>query len=659
MKLIKHILSIFIIFIGILIFSEGYHFYIQDFQREFSFTNFYQQEYSKEEMLLDLENTSEKYDLNIFIVKNKVINNYYNEISIYGTKGVLKYLNDNKIIYEKEYNSLFLGETKVIFKNLSEIEDLSSNTFYIIGSFENAEKFKGDLVDKYDGHWVRPGDKNNSYKNLHRAILLLVTLTICLLTYYRIITEKKENVIRISLGENPIRIVLKNILTDIFIYLSIIFISIISLSPYTSTFFNLNITITFFSFLIFINSALYFNIYFYEIKESFSNTVTNKKLLPMSYALKTITLIITILVISSNIGIIAESSSFYKQKGFFEEYKDYYYVNLFKFDFTEEEKVKYGNWKSIGAGIIESFYTQYFNDFNPIILSSDTLTKNGVYANRASLEYISDMIVELKNIDFTKEFYLILNESQLEKESIINQMLHELEFYQRDYNFNREQKDRYEIIYYEQEIDVLTINEDSIYGSKFVSNPNIILDNRDGSLFVIGSEISSIQYYNREVMYKLDMDKFNKFVDEFKLGEEGIGSATNVLEYYDHNWLIAKRLLLINSIFTILVLILEVMITISIIKLEYEINAMEISLKKILGYNLWQKNKPICLATTLIVSVSIVSSCILGIIFNMNSAQYFIYGGVLIFILEIIIIVIYINRIENSKVQKILKGGSL
>ena len=163
-------------------------------------------------------------------------------------------------------------------------------------------------------------------------------------------------------------------------------------------------------------------------------------------------------------------------------------------------------------------------------------------------------------------------------------------------------------------------------------------------------------------MYKLssknDSDKVNKFIEEHNLKDQ-IVNKVNILDKYKDSWIIAKRILYINLIFSTLVLLLELIIINSIIRLEYKINAIELSIKKVIGYSILEKNKKIIIMVVITTILSTLISVIVSLIMKFEYAYYLAFGGVIILILELFVIMFYINKVETSEILKILKGGNL
>jgi putative ABC transport system permease protein len=227
-------------------------------------------------------------------------------------------------------------------------------------------------------------------------------------------------------------------------------------------------------------------------------------------------------------------------------------------------------------------------------------------------------------------------------------------FYEGDkFNYN------YDVIYYEDNIELIKVDVNHPYGSEFVENPIIIYNNMSAEqlLSQAGEDSQKITYVN-EIMYKISDNEFNRFIKEHDLNGQ-IVAKTNVLENYNNKWTNAKRILFINLIFSILVLFLELIIISSIIKMEYEVNAVELSIKKVMGYSMFQKNRKIILLTIITTITSILAAIIVALVMDLTVVINLIAGGFVILAVELSVISVHIRKVENSKIQKILKGGNL
>lgn len=661
MKRIKYIISFCVIFIGILIIGESHILCLDNFYTQYDNTTLYLQTgMTSEEMVNDILNAAAVNEVEVFTFKTSRPSISSDKYDIYGTSGAEKYINENSSIYEKKYTSLFLGNVSFEFNDIKSIQGIENiHDYYIIGSKEQVHQFKMDLIDKYGGNHPKQGYVDNESRNNTVAIWIIIISIILLLSFYDVISRKKENIVRVSMGEKISKIIWENVLLDSLVFIVSFIVIVCILSRYTDVFFYFNISIILFTILLCFNGLLYLNLYFYDLKEVFSNSKSSKKLLSLNYGLKLVTTIITIFVISSNIAFISESYSLYKQKPFFKNHSDYYYIKLGYKPIQNSDGSFNDRWDET-VNVQATFYREFLEKYNATTIKniSSFLGTGGISANKNSFEYLSSKIDELKDVNLDKDIYFILPEKTKDKSKII-ETLDVLIKFTEGYDFTYD----YHVIYYHDNINIVGIDEDTIYGSNLVKNPIILYNNTSPN----GAKQQNEDIYSsvlkaddlNDTMYKISSDdEFDKFLYENNLQDQ-IVIKTNVLEKYENSLVIAKRILYINLVFSILVLLLEIIIINSIIRLEYEVNAIELSIKKVMGYSILEKNKKIILMTVVTTISSIVVAVVGATIMNLQEALYLVVGGFVILILELFVIIFHIEKIENSKVQKILKGGNL
>lgn len=658
MKAIKYIVSFCILLIGILIIGESHIFRLDNFYTEFDHTTMYlQPNIMEEEMINDILDSANHSKVEVFTFIRSPRSTFLTEYDIYGSPGVEEYINKNLNIYEKKYTSLFLGQLTFTFNDIKNISGIDKiHDFYVIGNNEQVHQFKMELIDKYAGNHPQEGYVSNESEKNTIAIWLLMISIILALSFYDVILQKKENLIRVSMGERISKIVRRNILTDSLVFILLFAIILYLQSKFTNVYFMFEISLTLFFILLFANGLLYVNMYFYNLKEVFSNVKGSQKMLSLNYSLKVVTTITTIFIISSNLALIFESYNFYKQKSFFEEYDDYYYTRLeYKPHLNSDGSMS--NVLSDSAKVQATFYREFFEEYDATLLASTDglLNGRGILANKNTFDYLSSEIKELKDHPLNKDIYFLLPKNMSDGSISNTELNRVVNFYHGD-NFSYD----YDVIYYEENVDIISIDENHMNGSKFVKNPIIIYNNiktkkQDKQIENDSQKIGFVH----EVMYKISNDdEFNQFVKEYDLTNQ-IVSKTNVLENYNNKWASVKRVLYINFIFSILVLLLEFIIISSIIKMEYEVNAIELSIKKVMGYSIVEKNRRIILITVMTTILSILSSVVVAILMNLEDPYYLVFGGMIVVVLELLVIWFYIRKIENAKIQKILKGGNI
>ena len=126
---------------------------------------------------------------------------------------------------------------------------------------------------------------------------------------------------------------------------------------------------------------------------------------------------------------------------------------------------------------------------------------------------------------------------------------------------------------------------------------------------------------------------------------------------FQKNYLV--RLLRFLTSFCVIISILYAAVVIAISSMEYRNNAMEISIKKILGYSVFERNRRSIINILVIDIVVYFLICVITAIVNVRFLTVcFLTGAVVIFV-EMIILLVNILKIEKENVYKVLKGGCL
>lgn len=659
MKTIKFFLCFFIFIVGVIIIGESQTFRLNNFYSPYHYTTLYlQYGQSEDDLINDTLRAAKQSNVEVFTFI-KTAKGSQSEITIYGSPGAEKHINEKSSIYSKKYSSLFLEDIQFNFRSLESIQGIKDiHDFYVIGDFQQADQFKTKLIDTYAGNFPQEGYVNHDTRNTIISIWMLMIGITLLLTYYDVIYQKKENMIRISMGESNKSIILKNIALDSFIFSFMFFIIFLSFRHVTSVLVDISLSLVLLFVLLILNAIIYINLRSYKIKEVFSNSKSySLKLLSVNYGLKIVTIMITIFTISSNIVLITESYNLYKQKPFFEDYSNYSYITMFYRPALNEHgdgDPKFEESEQLQA----DFYTKYFSQSNATLVSMIhqplSTTRPTIMANKNAFSYLERNIDELKQLERTKEVYLILPKSLSKNSQILTSLKNEFRFFEGNHDNNN-----FGVIYYTDHIELTAINANHIYGSEQFVNPIIIYNNRSPEEQPLDYEFSRSNYIS-EIMYDIQDEEFQQFIQEHQLTDaNAVIAKTNVLDKFNDSWNIAKKTLYLNLVFSLLVIFLEFLIIISIIKLEYEVHAIELSVKKVLGHSILQKNKKIILMTFITSLLSIGFALLASLLLDLNSAGSLILGGLLISSLEFVIIFSYIRKIEKQSIQKILKGGNV
>ncbi|GGA18149.1 hypothetical protein GCM10008018_72670 [Paenibacillus marchantiophytorum] len=552
MKKIKFVISFIMMLIGFIITGESYQLYLDNFETaNYSTTLFLNgsPNNTKQSLVNDITRAAEDNQVKVFTVLSDVKSMLLSERRIYGTKNTAEYIKKNFQISEKSFPSLISGTKNILFYEFEDIvhnEDIGSiSQYYIIGDVDDIFGFKDSLNGKYAGNFPQKGYDSSGKLNIF-FIWLLISIVMLFLSYYDVVLQKKENFIRISLGERTSSIILRNISLDIVVYSSIFLVILFALQNYTNTFFHSRISAGIFLAMLFFNAMLYSNLYFYNIKEALANIKSSKKLLVMNYGLKIITVTIALTIISSNIAVISEAIQFYQQRSFFNERADYYYVEMAYGRRPDQDEQQ--SMETLHKGFLETetFYRKFFKNFNAMqLVTSGVLEKDVMLANLNSLTYLQEHIDELSKANLEKELYFILSSHTKNDKETIRKLKRSLELVeQSEFQYD------YDIIYYDGDPKLICIDEFSLNGSFYIQSPIIIYNNVDQSQRVESADASAFRLdYAHDILYKLSPDDVVRYAANHSTENSKLYyKLTNALEKYNYKWSIMKRTLYLNLI---------------------------------------------------------------------------------------------------------------
>ncbi|WP_312753114.1 DUF1430 domain-containing protein [Rummeliibacillus suwonensis] len=654
MKSIKYLIVWCAICICLLIIGESKVFYLSSFSDTFRYTTMYKpHQVDNQTMKEDVLKSAEEHNIEFFTVKSTPTDFNSIEYQIYGTDKAIDYIQKKFDIKEGVYGSLLLGNVSFNFQSFKNSKDTPlSTTYYIIGSKKQAKAFKINLIDKYAGNHPREGTGDISSLPVV-ATWILVAIVIILFTLYDIVSQRKENLVRVTMGERMSILIFKNIVSDLLVFSLFFIISYLILQLVSNPNYKIQVSIIAFILILFVNSILYLSLFKYNLKETFSNSRSSNVALVFNYILKIFSIIITTIVISSNIYIIYQSYIFYQQKDFFKERKNFSYVNI-NYELMDREKDgsinnQFHIEQERRTFYNHNFYRKFFKQSYASQITKSSSKINEIHMNKTMENYLKKLLPSLKSMTLTKDEYYFI--PQRLKNSPYKDEINSSFFSGKEHDYSSE------IIFYDEDIAVTAINTyDS--SSSYVRNPIITFNNLSiqDEDFNLAEDLIAFPY-NR-IMYEVDDEDFKKFIKDNKL-ENQLVVKTNVWDNYLAQWKISKRLLYINTIFTLLVLVLEMLIITSIIRLEYQVNSLEIAIKKTLGYSLLKRNSKLILITLSVTLLGIIFSIVSAFVLEMKEWPYLLWGSVIIFVLELIVIIFLLKKADKENVPKILKGGNL
>lgn len=655
MKKLKIILSLILIFIGLIFVGEFGIFYLDSFMNDIPNTTIiYQPGMDHEKMKEEVEGAARDYGVEFFVIKQDLVSINENKLTLYtNSPNVKNYLAADKKIDEKEYSSLFFGKVDLAYddyKNISDSDLEVYNNYYLFGNEDDIKSFKISLINKYAGNHPNFPSKSRDFDYTVYGLWTIIFVLCLLFTGVYVKTRKSDVFIKTIYGENRLFLILKEAILDLVFIVGIGLGLLHLLKSYTNTDFYKGSFYLMIAIFALVNTLMYLPFYKFDIRGIYGEG--SKVTIFLLYLLKLFSMTLVSLVIATNFLMIKESLDFISQEDFFKKYKDYSYTNIGYIP-RENHEGELENDITDNTKIKEIFYLKNFEDFKPIVLASFGNIENIdiVLANTNGLEYLKSEVESIANNKFEDKLYYLIPESSKDKEEKIESLDLRLENY-----FNEETINGREVLNYKGKAKIINIDDFLPLSSKTSKNPIIILDNRERSFVEDDIEGNTFMTtYDRNIMYKLQDDKFDEFIDEYNLESE-IHGTSNVYERYQDGKLKMKRLLKMEVVISLILILLEFIILTTLTKLEFRMNAYKLSLMKILGYSFIERYKKLIL-------LSLFGSLAAMLIFILINLKYklipYTYGIIiigLVFLLEQVLIHKEIRKIENKNINLVLKG---
>lgn len=674
MKKIKWLIAVLIFSLCFLLSSEMTQNYLYSFTNQFYYIDI---DPDDREHLYDLlQEISENKQIPVFATSNFIQTSHTSSIIIFANDNDFEDISKQCDIQCGRYRSFFSGETTVEHRKLSEIISRSDITrFYFDTTLQNMEQIHFYLNSQIGASYVHKED-TTGLEWIIDCIWIIPFLFLLLLTWFSIQFDKKKNFVRISLGKSKINIIIHSVITDIlvigmeFILLYFILKRFIYIEYHIQTIFFL------FVIFLFLNSILHFSLLKNKYKEIMYGANLNQSLLSNCYLMKAATLILTITSLSVNFYLIYNNEKHLKHFPLIQNCNNECFLNIIP------------NYQYHRNKINENELISSYGKINY------EMNKNQIYeatVNRLVFDYLYEDKLKYVYIDVEDNEghqILFLNDSSMiENDSLRKKIKEDYDFfflfpknfprnlYLESDVFNSIEftyglpKGTYTYSYetYDFDAEVLYMNiqkegTDLGYGFEAVKSPALIFCN------ISGEKLKEI--HNIEQVFISDLNTLNLNTLRFVIDETDTTSIVEKYHLSECNLIVVPqqfenirqtmmRIVLINTVISVFMMVFEFSIIFIIIRLEYVINAKTLSIKKILGYSILQKNSSIFGLNLFATFIGTITNFIASLMFGISIWYMVIIVGVMIFLIESIIIFLNIERFERANVTKILKGGSL
>ena len=641
LKKARYVLS-FILFSLVLVFTgELFISYLNNFGTQFFETSMYMQAgLTKQEMTADIEVAAEKTGVDVFVIERVHHDALTETMNFYGTAGTENYLKRAYGLKDKFYQSAFWGNVEIQYRPISELDVTKHKNYLIHGTWRQAENFKLLLIDKYAGNHVKNEegysiDENDCFILIWSIIIGIIWLT----TAYEVILWRRELIIRVTLGERISCMVLKRLGCELLIQGGMFFLLQYIFSFLTNTYYNFPVTLLAFLVMSIGITLIYLSLFLCDYRKVLSQRMKGRNLLKVGYVFQVISIVMVLMIASVETGLICTGIEFQKQQVFFETYQDYSYASICE---TWDERSKEDNTNKICKKFYEKFEKIVLEDVSDYVSSSETY----IFANEGAVDYLKSEIPELVNYKWEKKVYFICPESESGKEEVISNTQGVAMSYMDYYK-------THELITYKQG-SVLCFTNHTERRSAYAQNPVIVLDmtGKKGKLENFNS------FCIENALFKITKDEFEQYVRGENLDED-YSRLTNIWSYYKYQKNSVMKTAGIAAVLLAIVLFLESIVIRNVIRMEYEVNAMEKALMKILGYTFFRRNRKqyaITLGTIFVMTGVIL---VVGLIYQLAMLWTLVLICWLLGGINLIFQFVFTHRIEQEKISKILKGGSL
>lgn len=658
MRRIKFIVLFLAFMLGFILQCEVFQTELWNFDKSYYMTSAYNVPMEQMQgFLKDLSNTAEKYDVYVFSTFMSEQSNYEMLLNIYSDGDeVRQILARNNNIEECIYHSLFNGTTRISyhpFMDLYELENSYSNFVNYIGNTENIQKVYDDICQIYD---VTPPDYlESTEKDMIVVVWLLMILLMLVMNCVDVIRRKKEVVVRISLGESVVRIILKSVVMDLLIDGIAYALARIFVFRFMSGEYQWKLAFCIFLLGSILSSCIYITFAFYDIRRAFSNVNDSKSVLFFMYGLKVAVTLVTVFTISANLSSLHANVLVKNEGRIISQYGDCFYFTLRDLSAMsyglsgEDEKQRETIYSKAWKGIYESDYDKITPIICVNILDGDSehilVNENAKYM----LQGFKELFIEKAG----DSDIVVFIPKRMDNNATRMDVSDDLESFVK----TNEKPLNIQYIIYETNETFTYMSAQAVCGIKSTVNPIIIYQN-NGEIQINGNKL--VDFAGNEILYNISDETLKEIDEKYELSSHGFDLVrTNVQDFYNYRKSFVTRLVSFLSSLCVVVFLLQVILILTINALEYRLNALELSLKKILGYGLWTKNKKSIIFSVGVDLFAVFVLSMAGFFVDIFNIPLCILTGLIIAVVELFVVMWNIFLIEKGSVHKALKGGCL
>lgn len=631
--------------------GEFFQYYLNTYTSQFSYIDITENEMnSQAEIQNEIYHLAEKYNIEVLQTERKNGSGRAISLTVYSTDEAFEKLKTEYSVSPNIYKALFLGTTKVDFADFKDKKLLGeTERYYFIGEQRQIQSIRENIKNDYACSFIK-NETEHAYPYLVLLIWAVVGVLFLILTWLDIHFQKKENFVLISLGKPIRQIILKNVFID-FLTFSLIFSVLFALlGRFVYLGYEIKNIVLLCAAVLFLNALLYLTLFKMNYKEVLYGANLNERIISDGYVLKSISMILTVVVLSCNAMLISANFKELKRIKTLRNVENYSFLELNPVSLLNLGK----DYEETRYGLINSIYGELQNRGCAYSFCGLSGENDYCIINSDSKFLLNGFDLKTEP-DGNSDFYILVPEeiefSQNADESVYDC----IEMY-----FGSEKALSCEKITYSGNGELLTYDstDELTLGVQSFKNPIIIYINNPS--LKLNCDSSTLSALFSKMLFNISNSEIDTVCEKYQINEKGLYlQGAKLKEKVSDYQAVLNRALLLNTVISAFLLLLELFIISVIIKLEYKVSTTELAVKKVLGYSVFQKNKQIFLLNTYAALIAVVSCTVFCLMYKLAVWYTVIAVGTSVLCLEYVIIVVLITRFEKQNVAKILKGGCL
>lgn len=601
-------------------------------------------------LISDIEIVSEENSVHPYAILYMPVSDIERRINIYCDEFVRAQIQRLDGVYEQEYKTLSAGAATVAYHPFSDLRTKDGqyvSNILFIGEQSDVMAVYETLSGQYE--ISRPVISEGNEADMTYIIWATIDVIMVVMTVLFIAVKKKEIVIKISMGQSPRALILQNVLTEaVSDFLVFFFVKWICSFFISGEYMEREFTLIYAAGVA-LSALLYLSFAVYDIRMTFSNAVVSRKVFRGIYCLKFVVTLGTILTVCTNLDLIRYNKMAMSDDEYIKTFQDRYYITI-----SPLNPAQTGDSASIDKlqDIAARIYVDGYEEFMPVVstLSLRDYDNNADYVlvNEYGADTIKDFLAEAGSLGGTEVAVFV--PKNLNKEEILAEV---------DYCLSKLIKDRGGL---EQKVFVYDGNKTFSYVDRSMENSLSQVRNP----IVIYAGFSGVRYKDllciddiSNVMFRMEGDA-SKLEADYRLREQGCKVIlTNAEERFRYYNAFLKQGISFCSSIAVFMFLLQMILVYVVVLLEYKNNALEISLKKILGYGFWQRCRFFLLKSMIAGTGAALTGMLIGSLTGLYRPLNGLLQGMVIILVEMVMDFCFVLKNEKENTMKVLKGGCL